>query len=106
MIWTCWNGEKYGKDYDEQHEIALATSQHKVQEIYEQMRNSINDQESALLHAHPLEEILNWMKAHLDAYLVTAKVIFRTECQSRISQLAPCAIACVVMVAGRCMIVH
>ena len=35
----------------------------------------MNDQESALLHSRPLEEILNWMKSHLDAYLATAKVI-------------------------------
>ena len=75
MIWTCWNGEKYGKDYNEQCKIALATSQDKVQEIYEQMRNLVNDEESALLHAHPLEEILNWTKALLDAYLATAEVI-------------------------------
>ena len=44
MIWTCWNGKKYGKDYKEQHEIALATSQDKVQEIYEQTRNLVNDE--------------------------------------------------------------
>ena len=31
--------------------------------------------ESALLHSRPLEEILTWMKAHLDAFLATAKVI-------------------------------
>ena len=74
-IWTCRNGKKYRKDYNEQCEIALATSQDKVREIYEQTRNSVNDQESALLHARPLEEILNWTKAHLDAYLVTAEVI-------------------------------
>ena len=62
MIWTCRNGEKYGKDYDEQCEIALATSQDRVREIYKRTRNSISNQESALLHAHPLEEILTWMK--------------------------------------------
>ena len=75
MIWTCRNGEKYGKDYKEQCEIALATSQDKVREIYERMTNLVNDEESALLHARPLEEILNWTKAHLDAYLATAEVI-------------------------------
>jgi hypothetical protein len=31
--------------------------------------------ERAMLNARPLEEILNWTKAHLDAYLATAKVI-------------------------------
>ena len=74
-LWTCRNGEKYGKDYDEQHAIALETSHDEVQHIYVQMKNSVNDAESALLHSCPLEEILTWMKAHLDAYLATAKVI-------------------------------
>ena len=35
MLWTCRNGEKYGKDYDEQHAIALETSQDAVQHLYE-----------------------------------------------------------------------
>jgi hypothetical protein len=29
-IWLCRNGEKYGKDYDEQRAIALATTRNKV----------------------------------------------------------------------------
>ena len=53
----------------------LETSCKEVWCIYECMRNSVNDQESALLHSRPLEEILNWMKSHLDAFLATAKVI-------------------------------
>jgi hypothetical protein len=28
-----------------------------------------------MLHARPLEQILTWTKAHLDAYLATAEVI-------------------------------
>ena len=79
MIWTCRNGKKYGKDCEEQCKIALATSQDKVREIYKQMRNLVNDEESALLHTRPLEEILNWTKAHLDAYLATAKVILEQD---------------------------
>jgi hypothetical protein len=31
--------------------------------------------ERAILHAKPLEEILKWTKAHLNAYLATAEVI-------------------------------
>jgi hypothetical protein len=31
--------------------------------------------ERAILHARLLEEILNWTKVHLDAYLATAEVI-------------------------------
>jgi hypothetical protein len=28
-----------------------------------------------MLHGRPLEQILNWTKSHLDAYLATAEVI-------------------------------
>ena len=35
VLWTCRNGEKYGTDYDEQHAIALETSQDAVQHLYE-----------------------------------------------------------------------
>ena len=38
-------------------------------------KHSVNDEESALLHSRPLEEILTWTKAHLDAFLATAEVI-------------------------------
>jgi hypothetical protein len=31
--------------------------------------------ESRLLHGRPLEQILTWMKSHLDAYLAMAEVI-------------------------------
>ena len=75
MLWTCRNGEKYGKDYDEQCAIALETSEDAVRHLYECTKHSVNDEESALLHSRPLEEILTWMKAHLDAFLATAKVI-------------------------------
>jgi hypothetical protein len=66
---------KYGKDYDENRRIALKTSQEAVQQIYEQTKHSVNDQESPLLHSQPLSAILNWTKSHIDAYLATAEVI-------------------------------
>ena len=74
-LWTCRNGEKYGTDYDEQRAIALETSQDAVRHLYERTKHSVNDEESALLHSRPLEEILTWTKAHLDAFLATAEVI-------------------------------
>jgi len=75
-LWTCRNGEKHGKDYDEQREIALRMTREEVQQIYEFSRNQdVNDLESSLLHARPLEQILTWTKSHLDAYLATAEVI-------------------------------
>ena len=74
-LWTCRNGEKYGTDYDKQRAIALETSQDAVRHLYERTKHSVNDEESALLHSRPLEEILTWTKAHLDAFLATAEAI-------------------------------
>ena len=75
LIWTDRNGELYGKDYDEQRAIALETTRAEVEQIYEGSKHYVNDAESAILHARPLEQILTWTKAHLDAYLATAEVI-------------------------------
>jgi hypothetical protein len=65
----------YGKDYDEQQAIALETTWAEVEQIYEGSKQYVNDSESAILHARPLEQILTWTKAHLYAYLATAEVI-------------------------------
>jgi hypothetical protein len=75
LIWTDWNGKLYGKDYDEQRAIALETTRAKAEQIYEGSKHYVNNAESAVLHARPLEQILTWTKAHLDAYLATAEVI-------------------------------
>ena len=75
-IWITQNGELYGKNYEEQHAIALERMQDKVSRIYEDAKHfDINDAESRMLHGRPLEQILNWTKSHLDAYLATAEVI-------------------------------
>jgi hypothetical protein len=74
-IWHIQNGELYGKDYEEQHAIALAMTQDEVSRIYEEAKHYVTDVESAMLHSRPLEQILKWTKSHLDAYLVTAEVI-------------------------------
>jgi hypothetical protein len=47
----------------------------KVTQIYEEAKHYVNDEESCMLHGRPLEQILNWTKSHLDAYLATAEVI-------------------------------
>jgi hypothetical protein len=75
FIWTDRNGKLYGKNYDEQQAIALETTQAEFEQIYEGSKHYVNDSESAILHARPLEQILTWTKAHLDAYLTTAEVI-------------------------------
>jgi hypothetical protein len=75
LIWTDQNGKLHGKDYYEQRAIALETTQAKVEQIYEGSKHYVNDAESAVLHARPLEQSLTWTKVHLDAYLATAKVI-------------------------------
>ncbi len=78
-IWTTWNGELYGRDYDEQWAIVLAMTQSEVTKIYEKSKHYANGAEHAILHAKPLEEILRWTKAHLDAYLATAEVILEQK---------------------------
>jgi hypothetical protein len=75
VIWTARNGELHGKDYEEQRAIALQMTQSEVSRIYEEARHYAIRAERAMLNARPLEEILNWTKAHLDAYLATAEVI-------------------------------
>ena len=39
------------------------------------MNRNIEDHHAQMLHRLPVEEILNWTKTHLDAYLATAIVI-------------------------------
>jgi putative heme iron utilization protein len=75
MIWTVRNGELHGKDYDEQRKIALAMTQEEVSRVYENAKHYVNDEENAILHSCPLEQILNWTKSHLDVYLATVEVI-------------------------------
>jgi hypothetical protein len=50
-------------------------TQSEVTMIYEESKHYATGAERAILHARPLEEILNWTKAHLDAYWATAEVI-------------------------------
>jgi hypothetical protein len=54
-IWHTQNGELYGKDYEEQHAIALAMTWDEVSRIYEEAKHYVNDAESAMLHSQPLE---------------------------------------------------
>jgi hypothetical protein len=46
-----------------------------VTRIYEEAKHYVNDAESRMLHSRPLEQILNWSKAHLDVYLATAEEV-------------------------------
>jgi hypothetical protein len=55
--------------------MGLETTRAEVEQIYEGSKHYVNNAESAVLHAKPLEQILTWTKAHLDAYLATAEVI-------------------------------
>jgi len=74
-IWNCRNGELHGKDYEEAKKIALHTTRAEAKRVYEDSRNQVTDRKSRVLHPLPIEEILRWTKAHLDAYLATAEVI-------------------------------
>jgi hypothetical protein len=44
-IWQTWNGELYGKDYEEQCAIALAMTRDEVSRIYEEAKHYVNDAE-------------------------------------------------------------
>jgi hypothetical protein len=46
-----------------------------VTRIYEEAKHYVNDAESRMLYSRPLEQILNWSKAHLDVYLATAEEV-------------------------------
>ena len=43
--------------------------------VYQEMTNNVQMHHAHILHWLPVEEILKWMKTHLDAYLVMAEVI-------------------------------
>jgi hypothetical protein len=45
-----------------------------VKQIYEASKGKVSEWDSSILHAQPIEEVLKWMKRHLDAYLATAEV--------------------------------
>jgi hypothetical protein len=64
LIWMEQNGELYGKDYYEQRAIALETTRAEVDQIYEGSKHYVNNAESAIIHARPLEQILTWTKAN------------------------------------------
>jgi len=47
-----------------------------AQEAFTQSEGNVTDSEARLLRQHdPIGHILNWTKAHLDAYLAMAEVI-------------------------------
>jgi hypothetical protein len=74
-IWYCCNGQVHGKDFKEVRQRALEMHWTTAQDVYQQMHGNVSQNKARLLHSRPVEEILNWMKAHLDAYLATAEVI-------------------------------
>ena len=74
VTWTARNGELRGKSCEEQRAIALKATQSEVSRIREEARRRATGAERAVLSARPLEEILSWTKAHLDACLATAEV--------------------------------
>ena len=46
-----------------------------AKDVYQQTIGTVTCVEAIILHQHKVNEILNWMKQHLDAYLATAEVI-------------------------------
>jgi len=54
----------------------LQWSWREAQEVFIQTEGNVTNSKACLLHWDPIGHILNWTKAHLDAYLVTAEVIW------------------------------
>jgi len=52
--------------------------------MYTSTEGHVTDKEACLLHHDPVESILNWTKAHLDAYLVMGRSHLGTEHQPRL----------------------
>ena len=74
-IWYCRNGELHGHNYKESRAKALAMNRTTAREVYEATEGNVTEHEARLLHRNPVDDILTWTKAHLDAYLATAEVI-------------------------------
>jgi len=75
MIWHCRNGELHGHNFEESRQKALNMKRQEVQALYTSTEGNVTEAEASLLHRDRVENILNWTKAHLDAYLPTAEVI-------------------------------
>jgi len=74
-IWHCRNGELHGHIFEESRQKALEMKRQKAQAIYTGTEGTVTEAEARLLHRDNVVNILNWTKAHLNAYLATAEVI-------------------------------
>jgi hypothetical protein len=43
--------------------------------MYQRTRNQVPMPDARIIHQLPIDQILNWTKSHLNAYLATAEVI-------------------------------
>jgi len=74
-IWNCRNGELHGHNFEESRQKALGMKRQVAQALYTSSEGNVTETEARLLHRDTVENILNWTKAHLDAYLAMAEVI-------------------------------
>jgi len=74
-LWHCRNGELHGKDKEETRQIAIEATRNSVRQAYQRSLNRVSARDARILNQLPVDEILNWTKSHLDAYLATAEVV-------------------------------
>ena len=74
-LWHCRNGELHGHDFEESKRKVLEVTRTTAKRLYREAQEQDNNPEAHILHRTPLEDLLNWTKSHLDAYLATAEVI-------------------------------
>ena len=74
-LWYCRNGELHGGSPEEQRRKVLSTTRERVQRVYNASLGQIPAYYARYLHHNPVDDILRWTQAHLDAYLRTAEVL-------------------------------
>jgi len=79
MIWHCRNGELHGHNSEESRQKALDMKRHEAQLLYSSSEGTVTEAEARLLHRDMVVNILNWMKAHFDAYLAMTEVILEQD---------------------------
>jgi hypothetical protein len=74
-IWRARNLEFHGDNGSISQERTRKATALQATAVYEDTIGNVSQPDSAIPHRSNIATILNWTKQHLDAYLVTAKVI-------------------------------
>jgi hypothetical protein len=75
IIWKQRNSELHGTDGAISMEQIRKETVTEAVPVYQSTIGNVSQMDSIVLHHARIEEILKWMKEHLDAYLASADVI-------------------------------